>query len=272
MTFKALLATKEGEKISTNLVELEEEDLMPGDVTIAVDYSTVNYKYGVALTGRAPIFRTFPMIPGIDLSGTIEASSHPGIEVGDQVVANGWGLSQTHHGGYAQMARLSGEWFVKIPVPLSTWMPWPSERQAPPQCCRYWLSNTAASLLVAATIGRVSGPVILVGHSHGGTVITGAGEDDRVAGLVYICALAPDADESSQTQQSIFPKTDVFSHIEVLEGRIWLRRDGTKYILRRSLRSGPEAGLGDCRASRSRTSSAPRPEAPHGRPSRVGTS
>ena len=121
MIFKALLAIKEGEKISTNLVELEEEDLMPGDVTIAVDYSTVNYKDGVALTGRAPIFRTFPMIPGIDLSGTIEASSHPGIEAGDKVVANGWGLSQTHHGGYAQMARLSGEWLVKIPVPLSTW-------------------------------------------------------------------------------------------------------------------------------------------------------
>jgi acrylyl-CoA reductase (NADPH) len=88
MIFKALLAIKEGEKISTNLVELEEEDLMPGDVTIAVDYSTVNYKDGVALTGCAPIFRAFPMIPGIDLSGTIEASSHPGIEAGDKVVAN----------------------------------------------------------------------------------------------------------------------------------------------------------------------------------------
>jgi acrylyl-CoA reductase (NADPH) len=121
MTFKALLATKDGEKISTDLAELEEKDLMPGDVTISVDFSTVNYKDGVALTGRAPIFRTFPMIPGIDLSGTVEASSHPGIEVGDEVVANGWGLSQTHHGGYAQMARLSGEWLVKIPAPLSTW-------------------------------------------------------------------------------------------------------------------------------------------------------
>jgi acrylyl-CoA reductase (NADPH) len=121
MTFKALLATKESERISTNLVELEEKDLMPGDVLIDVDYSTVNYKDGVALTGRAPIFRSFPMIPGIDLSGTVEASSYPGIEVGDRVVADGWGLSQTHHGGYAQKARLSGEWLVKIPAPLSTW-------------------------------------------------------------------------------------------------------------------------------------------------------
>jgi acrylyl-CoA reductase (NADPH) len=121
MTFKALLASKEGETFSTNLVELEEENLMSGDVTIAVDYSTVNYKDGVALTGRSPIFRNFPIIPGIDLSGTVEATSYPGIEVGDKVVCNGWDLSQTHHGGYAQMARLDGDWLVKIPAPLSTW-------------------------------------------------------------------------------------------------------------------------------------------------------
>ncbi|MGZ2461709.1 acrylyl-CoA reductase (NADPH) [Rhizobium anhuiense] len=121
MTFKALLATKNGDNISTDLVELEGKDLMPGDVTIAVDYSTVNYKDGMALTGRAPIIQTFPLIPGIDLAGTVEGSSYPGIEVGDRVVANGWGLSQTHHGGYAQKARLSGDWLVKIPAPLSTW-------------------------------------------------------------------------------------------------------------------------------------------------------
>jgi acrylyl-CoA reductase (NADPH) len=121
MTFKALLSNRDGENISTNLVTLEEDDLMSGDVTVAVDYSTVNYKDGLALTGRAPIIRTFPLIPGIDLAGTVQASSHSGIEAGDKVVANGWGLSQTHHGGYAQKARLSGEWLVKIPSPLSTW-------------------------------------------------------------------------------------------------------------------------------------------------------
>jgi acrylyl-CoA reductase (NADPH) len=120
MTFKALLATKDEEKISTNLVELEENALMPGNVTVAVDYSTVNYKDGLALTGRGPIIRTFPLIPGVDFSGTVEASSYPGIEVGDRVVANGRGLSQTHHGGYAQKARLSGDWLVKLPTPLSS--------------------------------------------------------------------------------------------------------------------------------------------------------
>jgi pimeloyl-ACP methyl ester carboxylesterase len=94
---------------------------------------------------------------------------------------------------------------------------------------QYGLNSTAEDVAITkATIGRVSGPVILVGHSYGGTVITGAGTDDRVAGLVYICALAPDADESSQMQQSKYPKTDVFSQIDVADGRIWLRREGTK--------------------------------------------
>jgi pimeloyl-ACP methyl ester carboxylesterase len=96
---------------------------------------------------------------------------------------------------------------------------------------QHGLNTTAEDVaVVKETIGRVGGPVILVGHSYGGTVITGAGTDVRVVGLVYICALAPDADESSQFQQTKFPKTDVFSHIEVVDGRIWLTREGTKYF------------------------------------------
>lgn len=117
-----------------------------------------------------------------------------------------------------------GSCFSKLIVPL----------QAEGYECiaaQYGLNTTAEDVAVTKeTIGRVNGPVILVGHSYGGTVITGAGTDDRVAGLVYICALAPDDDESSQTQQSNFPTTDVFSHIQVLDGRIWLSRDGTKYF------------------------------------------
>jgi pimeloyl-ACP methyl ester carboxylesterase len=96
---------------------------------------------------------------------------------------------------------------------------------------QYGLNSTAEDVaLVKATIGRVNNPVILVGHSYGGTVITGAGTDERVAGLVYIAALAPDADETSQTQLSNFPKTDVFSQIDVVDGRIWLKPEGTKYF------------------------------------------
>jgi acrylyl-CoA reductase (NADPH) len=99
---------------------MNEQDLMPGDVTVTIDYSTVNYKDALAITGRAPVISQFPLIPGIDFAGTVEASSYPGIAVGDRVVANGWGLSQTHHGGYAQKARVRGEWLVKIPDAFST--------------------------------------------------------------------------------------------------------------------------------------------------------
>lgn len=120
MTFKALLATKTDKAISTRVVDMKEQDLMPGDVTIAVDYSTVNYKDALAISGRAEIIRHFPLIPGIDLAGTVEASSYPGIAAGDRVVVNSWDLSQTHHGGYAQKARVKGQWLVKIPAPFST--------------------------------------------------------------------------------------------------------------------------------------------------------
>jgi pimeloyl-ACP methyl ester carboxylesterase len=92
------------------------------------------------------------------------------------------------------------------------------------QNCLDTVSGDVAA--VKRALGRVSGPTILVGHSYGGTVITAAGTDDRVAALVYICALAPDENETSTSLQKKFPTTDVFSHIEVAEGRIWLRRDG----------------------------------------------
>jgi pimeloyl-ACP methyl ester carboxylesterase len=94
---------------------------------------------------------------------------------------------------------------------------------------QYGLDTLAGDVAaVKRTLGRVSSPAILVGHSYGGTVITAAGTDQRVAGLVYIAALAPDADETSQSQQEKFPVTDVFSHIEVADGRIWMRPDGVK--------------------------------------------
>jgi pimeloyl-ACP methyl ester carboxylesterase len=113
-----------------------------------------------------------------------------------------------------------GSCFSKLIVPL----------QAEGHDCiaaQYGLNSTAEDVaLTKATIGRVKSPVILVGHSYGGTVITGAGTDDRVVGLVYICALAPDADESSQTQQSNYPPTPVFSNIDVKDGRIWLLPSG----------------------------------------------
>jgi pimeloyl-ACP methyl ester carboxylesterase len=87
-------------------------------------------------------------------------------------------------------------------------------------------TNEADVAAVKRTLGRVTSPTILVGHSYGGSVITAAGTDERVAGLVYIAALAPDEGETSQSQQDQFPASDVFSHVEVAEGRAWMKRDG----------------------------------------------
>lgn len=120
MTFKALLATKTGNAVSTDIVDFDETSLMPGDVTVAIEYSTVNYKDAMAISGRAPVIRQFPLIPGIDFSGIVEASTHAGFAVGDRVVANGWGLSQTHHGGFSQKARVPGDWLVNLPEVFST--------------------------------------------------------------------------------------------------------------------------------------------------------
>ncbi len=120
MAFKALLATKAGENISTDVVELDDGELMPGDVIIVIEYSTVNYKDAMAVTGKGSVIRAFPLIPGIDFAGTVQASSHPGFAVGDRVVANGWELSHTHHGGFAQKARVKGDWLVKLPDVFST--------------------------------------------------------------------------------------------------------------------------------------------------------
>ncbi|HVP83872.1 MAG TPA: MDR family oxidoreductase [Rhizomicrobium sp.] len=113
--FKAIMIRKDADKQTVEDTELGLSDLMEGDVVVAVSHSTVNYKDGLALTGRAPIVRKFPMIPGIDLAGTVETSSHPEFKPGDEVVLNGYGLSETHFGGYAEYARVKGDWLVPLP-------------------------------------------------------------------------------------------------------------------------------------------------------------
>lgn len=118
-TFRAIRASK-GEKAPLiEFVNITEADLMDGDVTVAVDYSTVNYKDGLALTGAAPIIRHWPLIPGIDFSGKVEKSDNPNFKPGDRVVLNGWGVGEGHNGGYAQKARVKGDWLVKLPDAIS---------------------------------------------------------------------------------------------------------------------------------------------------------
>jgi acrylyl-CoA reductase (NADPH) len=118
--FKAIVLRKEGTTFSCKIEELAETDLPPGDVLVAVEYSTINYKDGLAIANRGPVVRRFPMIPGIDLAGRVLESSHPGYGPGDRVVLNGWGIGETHWGGLAQRARVKGEWLVKLPEDIDT--------------------------------------------------------------------------------------------------------------------------------------------------------
>jgi acrylyl-CoA reductase (NADPH) len=115
-TFKAIVIEKSdgGQKVS--LADFDEVGLMRGDVTVRIEWSTVNYKDGLALTGKAPVVRRFPMIAGIDFAGAVESSSHPEWRPGDRVIVNGWGLGETHLGGYAEKARVPGDWLVRLPA------------------------------------------------------------------------------------------------------------------------------------------------------------
>jgi acrylyl-CoA reductase (NADPH) len=117
--FEALLLTKTESGPKAAWTQLSEADLMDGDVTVRVTHSTVNYKDGLAITGQAPVVRRWPMIPGIDFSGIVETSAHPGFKPGDQAVLNGWGLGETHLGGYSQYARVKGDWLVPVPEGLT---------------------------------------------------------------------------------------------------------------------------------------------------------
>ncbi len=114
-TFKAIVIDKADAGQTVRLTEFDEKDLMEGDVTVRVEYSTVNYKDGLAITGKAPVVRRFPMIAGVDFAGTVESSSHPNWKPGDKVILNGWGLGETHLGAYAEKARVNGDWLVRLP-------------------------------------------------------------------------------------------------------------------------------------------------------------
>ena len=119
MSFKAVQVTKTEAGQSVGFADLEDADLMDGDVAVRVTHSTVNYKDGLALSGKSAIPRKFPLLLGIDFAGVVETSSHPGFKPGDEVIANGFGLGETHSGGYSQKARVKGDWLVKLPAPFS---------------------------------------------------------------------------------------------------------------------------------------------------------
>jgi acrylyl-CoA reductase (NADPH) len=158
-TFRAIVINKSAAG-QVRLAEFDEKDLMEGDVTVAVDWSTVNYKDGLALTGKAPVVRRFPMIPGIDFAGTIESSSHPAWKAGDKVVLNGWGLGETHLGAYAEKARVKGDWLVRLPRTMSA-------RDAMAIGTAGYTAMLAVMSLEHAGVTPSRGPVVVTGAAGG---------------------------------------------------------------------------------------------------------
>jgi acrylyl-CoA reductase (NADPH) len=118
--FQAYQIDKIDDTQHCQLKQLSDADLMDGDVTVEVEYTTINYKDGLALTAKSPVVRKFPLIPGIDFSGTVIESSHAGFSVGDRVILNGFGVGEVHSGGYSQKARVNGDWLIHMPQGLST--------------------------------------------------------------------------------------------------------------------------------------------------------
>ena len=159
-TFKAYVIEKVEGGTKAALTQFDEADLMDGDVTVRVEYSTVNYKDGLAITGKGPVVRRFPMIAGIDFAGTVESSTHPNWKPGDKVVLNGWGLGETHLGAYAEKARVKGNWLVRLPESMSA-------RDAMSIGTAGYTAMLAVMALEKHGLTPDSGPIVVTGATGG---------------------------------------------------------------------------------------------------------
>jgi acrylyl-CoA reductase (NADPH) len=190
--FKALVAAKSDAGQTAAWTELGEAELMEGDVVVRVSHSTVNYKDGLALTGKAPVIRRWPMIPGIDFAGTVASSTHADFKAGDEVILNGWGVGESNYGGYAQLARVKGDWLIRKPAAFT-----PAEAMAigtagyTAMLCvlaleRHGLTPARGPVLVTGAAGGVGSVAIALLARLGFQVIasTGrAGEAEYLKGL-----------------------------------------------------------------------------------------
>jgi acrylyl-CoA reductase (NADPH) len=159
-TFKAIVIDKAEAGQTVRITDFDDNDLMDGDVTVAVEWSTLNYKDGLAVTGKAPVVRRFPMIAGVDFSGTVESSSHPAWEPGDKVILNGWGLGETHLGAYAQKGRVKGDWLVRLPQSISA-------RDAMAIGTAGYTAMLSVMALERSGVTPARGPIIVTGAAGG---------------------------------------------------------------------------------------------------------
>ena len=187
--FKGILINKDESGYRASLGEIDEAQLPEGDVTVKVDWSTLNYKDGLAITGKMPVVRRFPMVPGIDFAGTVTASSHRNWQVGDAVILNGWGVGETHWGGLAQMARVSGDWLVARPKTFTA-------RQAmaigtagyTAMLCvlaleKHGIKPSGGEILVTGANGGVGSVAIALLAKLGYTVVASTGRPEEAAHL-----------------------------------------------------------------------------------------
>jgi len=158
--FKAIVVEKADKGQTVSLTEFDEAGLMDGDVTVRVGWSTINYKDGLAITGKAPVVRRFPMIPGIDFAGEVETSSHPDWQSGDKVILNGWGVGESHLGAFAEKARVKGQWLVRLPAGLS-------EREAMAIGTAGYTAMLAVMALERHGLTPDHGPVAVTGAAGG---------------------------------------------------------------------------------------------------------
>ena len=194
--FNAILIDKTDAGQTAVLSQLDEARLPEGDVTIDVAYSTLNYKDGLAITGRSPVVRKFPMVPGIDLAGTVRESSHADWKAGDAVVLNGWGVGEAHWGGLAQVARLKGDWLVPLPAAFTP-------RQAMAIGTAGYTAALCVEALVKAGVTPDQGEVLVTGATGGvGSVavallkalgFTVAGSTGKADEADYLTALGADS-------------------------------------------------------------------------------
>ncbi|MGE3991700.1 MDR family oxidoreductase [Pseudorhodoplanes sp.] len=159
-TFKAIVIDKSESGQTVALKDFDENELMGGDVTVRVSHSTINYKDGLAITGKAPVVRRFPMIAGIDFAGIVEQSAHPDWKPGDPVICNGWGMGETHLGAYAQKARVKGDWLVRLPQAMSA-------REAMAIGTAGYTAMLCVMALEQAGVTPDKGPVIVTGAAGG---------------------------------------------------------------------------------------------------------
>ena len=194
--FKGILINKTEAGYSATVQDIDDVVLGEGDVTVAVEWSTLNYKDGLAITGKSPVVRKFPLVAGIDFAGTVSASSHPRWKAGDKVLHNGWGLGETHSGGLAQQARVKGDWLVALPQAFST-------RQAmqigtagyTAMLCvlaleKHGMQSAAGEVLVTGANGGVGSVAVALLSRLGYQVVASTGRMEEAAHLQALGASA----------------------------------------------------------------------------------